>query len=230
MKHNRIALLSMASVVMSIPSASMAYIVNIDNGTTYTIGSLTGFSTSGDMMDGMTVIFDFDGLGSFSHSWTDSALGIGGVSGASGGASWSLELVGDSFASPWTLTVENAVLRKLTLIGSTGLTAFDLDKPNPGTVGSANGSTFFTNSTLPITATYKNIIQLGSNAPVGDLYERLIIEFGGEGFRSGTIEFVADTDNISAGTFYEPVVPGPAATLPFGVGLLAALKRKRNHK
>lgn len=230
MKFGRIAMLGMATIAMSVPAASNAYSVNIDPGTTYTIGSLTGYSTYGDMMDGMTVIFEFDDIATSTHSWATTGVGSGGVSGSLNNSSWSLSLSGDSFGSPWTLSVTNAVLRRLTLIGSTDYTAFDMNDPAPGTPGSANGWTFDTGSTLPITATYKNAIQLGSDPVVGDLYERLIIEFGGDGFRSDTMTFIADTDNISKGTFYHPSVPGPAAALPFGIGFLAALKRKRNRR
>jgi hypothetical protein len=230
MKLSRIAMLGIVALAVSVPAGSMAYSVNIDPGTTYTIGSLTGFATYGDMMDGMTVLFEFDDIASSSHSWATTGVGSGGVSGSLGNSSWSLNLSGDTFGSPWVLSVSNAILRRLTLIGSTDYTAFDMDAPSPGTLGSANGLTFQTSSTLPITATYKNVIQIGSDPAVGDLYERLIIEFGGDGFRSDTMSFTADTDNISKGTFYQPAVPGPAAALPFGIGLLAALKRKQNRK
>lgn len=230
MTLKRTALLSMATAFAVIPAASMAYSVNTDAGTGYTVGSLTGFQTDGDEMDGMTVVFDFWDNTSSSLLWADTGVGSGGVSGSLNNASWSLNLSGDTFTAPWTLTVNNTILKKLTLIGSTGFTAFDMTDPNTGTPGSSSGATFFTSSTLPITATYKNIIQVGANAPVGDIYERLIIEFGGDGLRSSSIDFYADTDNIDKGTFYEPSVPGPAAVLPFGIGLLAAWKQRRNRK
>ena len=226
----RTALLGLGAAIASIPAATFAYSVNIDNGTGYTIGALTGFQTDGDEMDGMTVVFDFWDNTSSSLLWADTGVNSGGVSGSLNNASWSLSLSGDTFTAPWTLTVNNTILKRLTLIGSTGFTAFDMTEPNTGTPGSSSGATFNTASTLPITATYKNIIQVGANAPLKDLYERLIIDFGDPGFRSDTMTFFADTDNIDKGTFYEPNVPGPAAVLPFGIGLVAAWKRRRNRK
>lgn len=230
MALKRTAMLSMAAAIAVLPVASMGYSVNIDNGTQYTIGALTGFATSGDDMDGMTVLFEFDDNSSSSLSWADTGPGAGGVSGSAGAASWSLNLSGDTFGANWVLTVNNQVLRRLTLIGSSDYTAFDMTDPSTGTPGSAEGWTFQSAYADPLTVTYKNIIQVGANSAVGDLYERLILDFGGNGFRSSTMDFIADTDNIDKGTFYEPSVPGPAAVLPFGIGLVAAWKRRRNRK
>ena len=120
---------------------------------------------------------------------------------------------------------------------------FDISWPpsstNPdmgfGTPGSARGWTFDVTSalgSLDIVATYRHLIALTGDAPVGDLYRMLDIEFtNSEAFVSGsTLTFIADTDNSKYAGDINPI-PEPiscALLFPFIFGLIGFGVSKRS--
>jgi hypothetical protein len=198
-------------------SVSVAAVtVNFNVGTVQSTTALTGFSTFGDMMDGMTVraIF-FDGS-TETVLWADTGAG----SGAANGVNFDLTESGDTFSNNWTLTGSNLV--RLTIDAGTGDTVFDTRALGDieGTTGSARGLDFTLTSAGyngDITATYFNAVALTGFAPVGDLFRNLDIIFGNP--VSETLTFMADTDNLQFAGDIQPV-PEPCTMLLLGSGLV----------
>lgn len=211
--------------------AQAAISVGFDPGITYTTTGLTGFSTSGDMMDGMTVKAWFDDA-------SDETAVFGTTGGGTGGAFgtlWSLTEVGDTFGGTWTITLDGGLGKNLTRLlidAGVGDTVFDDSSPSPGTAGSASGWTFDPiSSTDPydMTVTLRNEIKLNGDAPVGDLWRHLDIEFGGglPLLAGSSFAFIQDTDNLLlAGDLTAVPEPGTLALLGFG-GLAVMRRRKR---
>lgn len=205
-----------------VPAATVSYV----NGTTYETAALAGFATSGDEMDGLSVTAYFAAGGSQALAWADTGSGAGGVT----GTNWSLSLSGDTYGANWNLN-SSVALSGLVLSGSSGDTVFDITS-GASTAGSSSGWTFQTAYTGPLDATYRNIVQLTGDPPVGDLWETLSLAFGGDGGFTGSLSFIADTDNAAADADVTPApVPLPAAAPLFlsalaGMGFFAGRRRR----
>ena len=151
------------------------------------VPSLTGFSTTGAMMDGMTVRVEFGTGGFESRTWADT----GAFSGGASGTGWSLTQSGDTFVGidasvqgRWEFNIASNVtlqIRRLTLTGNTGFTVFDVDTYDTcdyvGTIegnctgGSARGSRLrFADSALAATVTYSDAVGIAGSSPLGDLF------------------------------------------------------------
>jgi hypothetical protein len=221
------------ALILAAPVALLAVPITVgyDNGTTWETTELTGYSTDGAMMDGMEVTAWFSD-GSFETlAWADITAASGGVS----GSGWSLSEAGDTFGGHWTLQTETATLDRLAINGAPGNTVFDVDEPYVGTAGSARGWTFEEVSSsgfdpaTSIEATYIDAVALSGDAPVGDLYRLLDIDFvGGDMGPDAQITFIADTDNLRFAGDITPV-PEPSSMLLLGVSLLslAGFARRR---
>jgi hypothetical protein len=209
-----------------------------DPGTLQNTAALTGFATKGDMMVGMKVTAFFSDSSSEYAIWAADGPGNGK---ATGGTGWWLAEVGDTFGGRWTLQNPNFLgMTRLLIDAGVGDTVFDRTSPSPGTAGSGSGWDFAVVSgtgddRLDILATYRDAVGVAGNAPVGDLFRRLDIEFiGGTGYRSSVssymdLVFIADTDNLKFAGDITPVVPEPLTMLSsfLAVGALGGYIRRR---
>jgi hypothetical protein len=228
-----------AIVVLLVAAAqTMAASVNVtyDPGTINVTEQLTGYGTSGDMMDGMDVTA-FTAGGSQLVKWATTGPGAG----ASIGTGWSLAESGDTFGGYWTLANNTGTsMTRLLIDAGPGDTVYDISWPpgaaNPGpdygTEPSARGWTFQVVSglsDLDILATYRDYVAVGGNIPVGDLFRSLDIQFTNPGgFGTGsTLVYISDTDNILFAGDLTPV-PAPGAFLlaTLGAGLVGWIRRR----
>ncbi|HEX7436892.1 MAG TPA: PEP-CTERM sorting domain-containing protein [Caldimonas sp.] len=207
---------------------AQAQVTYATDGTTANIPGLTGFATTGADMTGLNVTATFSNGFSQSLAWGTTGAGAGGVF----GTGWALTLSGDSFGGNWLFDFKGieAQLTRLVLDGSTGLTVLDRSLPSPGTDGSANGLDFSfaggTCGSCAATATYGGLTSIGAAAAVGDLFQKVTVDFtGGTGPRTDW-SFVQDTDNDSR---FVPGVPEPEtyALLLGGLGFVSWVARRR---
>lgn len=215
--------------------------VSSDAGTTNVTTALTGYATTGAMMDGMKVQVFFIGSET-AATWAATGTGTG----AASGTGWSLAESGDTYRDPWTSTGNDGIwtltntsapaIYRILIDAGLGNTVFDTtspDDPAYGTPGSARGLTFNVVGANPydIVATYRDEVALTGSAPVGDLYRYLDIVFTNTGgFGSGrSLGFIADTDNILFPGDFTPV-PLPPSVLLLGSGLLGLVGWRRFRK
>lgn len=197
-----------------------------DMGTLENTTALTGYATTGAMMDGMSVGITYGSGATTSAIWGDTGI-------SSGQANWGdgfLSLVGDSFDNAWNLVAQTGV-SSILMDAGVGDSVFDTTFGGAfGTDGSARGTTFSILSggdDYDVTATYINAVGIGGNAAVGDIFRYLNVDFGGKAFL-GSLSFLQDTDNIAYTGDINPV-PVPAAAWLFGsavLGLVGFSRRK----
>lgn len=184
----------LAALAFSAASSTQAAVTYVeDPSTTDVIPALTGFSTTGAMMDGLSVTAIFSNQFSQTLSWADTGASSGGVF----GTGWSLTQTGDTFGGLWSFAFSDSlVLNRLILNGAPGLTVFDRSFGGAGTTGSASGIDFgFSGSDPTATATYSEVVALSGDAAVGDLWHTLTVDFT-DGIRT-SFDFIQDTDNDS---------------------------------
>jgi len=200
--------------------------VNTSAGTTNVTTAIASFSTDGADMAGMTVTFFYDNGSQEDLIW-------GATGATSGGVSMNAAIVqdGSTFTNAWTLTNASGYgITGIAFDGAPGDTIFDILNGAEHTVGSANGKAFEVStggSAYDIVATYSNLIALTGDAPLGDLYRNLDIEFTQTAFRTGdTLTWLADTDNAALPDDIRPI-PLPSAAGMGMIGLLAVGSRRR---
>lgn len=211
-------------------AANAAVIVSKDNTTTVSIPGLTGFATTGAMMDGMRVTATFQNQFSQTLAWADTGAASGGVA----GAGWRLTQAGDTFSQPWTFSFTGTDLQLVSLVldasGPGQVTILDTDNPNQGTPGSAQGNDFTISSGCvgcDGTAVYSNQIAIGANPAVGDIYHTLTVTFtGGTGPRAD-FQFLQDTDNdVRLNQVPEPSALALVGLALAGVGFMRARRKQ----
>jgi hypothetical protein len=230
MKLRQIALAAAMTAAFSL--AQGAVVVSKDATNTNSIPGLTGFSTTGAMMDGLRVTATFQTGLVETRAWADTGAASGGVS----GTGWSLSQAGDTFTNAWTFSFTGtaAALQLVSLVldgsGPGQVTIFDTDTdatPAQDTPGSARGTNFSITSGCvgcDGTAVYSNQVGIGANPPLGDIFHTLTVTFtGGTGPRSN-FSFLQDTDNDIR--LNQPV-PEPGTLALVGLALAAVGLRAR---
>ena len=219
-------------VALSVVAPAEGASILLDNANPQNIPGLTGFVTSGAMMNGMSVTAHFNN-GSFeTEFWGATGAMAGGVT----GTGWSLSVDGDTFTSSWNFVNDGAgKLERLVLDGSSGLTVFDKREPDFGTDGSFSGLDFASSLSQDslVVATYRNPVGVGGAGGVGDLFQILDLNFKGlqtNGTRE-SFTFVQDADNDSRLASVDnqvASVPEPTMLALFGLGLLGTMRARRN--
>ena len=241
-----------AAAVLAVLSAAAAPVAAQTNsfapGAQVNSPMLTGFQTRGDEMVGMQVTIDVAGGGLLSTAW---AILGGGLCGGSFGNGFRVTLgcASDSFTGTWS--VVGATTERINSVrfnGAPGRTLFDCGWTGQacspigqngggtlaGTPGSSDGWTLESlGGTFggTVNGFYTNRVSVGGNAPVGDLYEQLTIQFVGVLGAGNTYNFRADTDNSSFDAPPPTILPEPSTyALMFsgliGIGVMA--RRRRN--
>ena len=194
-----LVVLVISLIVLSTP-VQAAITINFNAGTTYETTALTGYSTYGNMMDGMKVTAYFVGGGSETVLWADDPM-TGPGAGMAEGADWGLYENGDTFTSIWSLSTL-VDISKLLIQAGPGNTVFDTMHMGDieGTLGSARGWTFDYQgaaSDINLNVTYFDQVALSGSSAVGDLYLNLEIVFV-DGYSTGAapFRFIQDTDNL----------------------------------
>lgn len=229
MKRNDFSRMALSLfAVLAITATPVQAVVSYDTDTTTSsaIPGLTGYSTSGAMMSGMSVTATFSGGFTETRSWATTGLNAGGVT----GTGWELSLLGDTYSASWIFTMSGVAaspvpITQLILNGNPGYTVFDRTYPSTGTAGSAQGNDLsFSDSLIDAQVTYSDQVSISSDAAVGDLWHMVTVDFT-NGLASNFI-FYQDTDNDSR----YGQVPEPAMLGLLGIGLLAAGLARRNRK
>jgi hypothetical protein len=222
----RITTIAAAGALLFAATSAQALNFVEDNSSPINIPGLAGFQTTGNDMGGLVVTATFGTIGADTAIWQ----ALGGTSGQAVGNGWSLRVDVDTFSvDAWEFTYDfdtTGRLLSLELDGDGNLTVFDRTDPDPGTNGSASGRDWASGDfdTTDTVVTYSVPVGIGGNAPVGDLFQNVLIEFNVDLSNLQSFLFSQDADNDS-----RILLPAPASLSLLGFGLigLAAIRRRR---
>jgi hypothetical protein len=228
--------------ILSVNSAAWAFFFGVDyvTGVLNESPTLEGFSTTGNEMAGMQLIATFDDNSTDYATW----VAIPSYAGRAQGTGWDLYEDGDTYTQEWTLSsylTGNKKMSTLLIDAGPGRCVFDTER-NGGVNGYGTPDTYLGKAFAPragdhegltLSATYIDEVAIRTNnvlqAPVGDIYRYLLIDFRTNGF-GGTraLHFVADSDELNHAGDVMPVVPEPGSMVLLTVaGVLGLLVYRR---
>lgn len=217
--------------------ATSALAFTVDNSTLWNTTALTGYATTGAMMDGMTVTATFLDGGTQTAIWADTSSD----SGSAAALDFVLKQSYDTFSNNFTLssTASMRPIQSLKIDAGAGNSVFDVlydpTYTNFYSPGSANGrfEIGLHKDTLTMDVTFSGPVAI-DNVFYGDLYRFLTIDFTNpEGyFGYNFFKFYADTDSLLYAGDITPgtAVPEPSTLLLLGAGCAGLVfwrKRKR---
>lgn len=224
----------LASIAMFATTSASAVILVNDNSAPEDVPAISTFQVTGAQMVGMTVRAVFSNGLDETLVWGATGLDSGGVV----GTDWGLSQSGDSFDSAWTFdNLTDSLLEMIVLDGHNGFVVFDRSTDangagiGNGTANSFLGQDFVETPTFDGIATYSNPVGVGGNAPVGDLFSVLTLDFtanatGGtsDGVDDRQWTFLQDTD-ITTDSPFHVAEPGTLGLL--GATLFALIGARR---
>ena len=242
-------------ILLAAASHSSAAII-LDPATTMETDAFTGFVTSGAQMAGMTVSVMFEDGGMERIQWvaTDAvggaAVGTGWSLSFDGPDTYMSGSPLTNLPHAWLLANNSGRgISSLLIDGQPGRVVFDLgapffNSPIEGTTNTRVGETFkeiadngfggFSVTSplltrLDVDAIYTYEVAIRGQAPVGDIFARLRLNFNDPGgFASGQeYRFLADTDNSVAPIAAVNPVPEPSSIALFGLGILSCFSVRR---
>ena len=225
--------LFLTSCAVLLASNALAYTVSVSyNNSTpaWNTSALTGFATTGAMMDGMTVQTTYLDGSNQTAVWADTGSSSGAAT-ASG--YFQLSESGDTWGGSWNLNnYANSGIASILIDAGAGNTVFDtgINANSPGSFGGWAFSVINASAILDINATYSGQVYV-ADILYGDLYRYLKIDFTNtEGFAAGnSLSYIADADNLFFAGDITPSVPEPSTMLLIGGGLagLVLWRRKK---
>lgn len=222
------AVFGLAISGLTATASADSLVVTTDPGVPQNTDAITGFATSGDDMVGMLVTAFFSNGSSENSTWQATSS----IAGQAAGTGWTLSESGDTFGGDWFLTNTSAPpISRVVLDGAPGRTVFDINPGSPDTPNSAGGLPFTLRgggTGRDIAVTYRDRVGVGGNAPAGDLYRRMDVQFNAPGgpitAGSASLVFETDTDNATS-----DVIPEPSAAILMlaALGGLSVRRRAR---